>query len=425
MISRGAVSEPELAPEIVNNIDDAQSTADSAQSTADAAAAAATTAQSTADGKNRIFYLTSAPTNPQSGYALVTGDLWFDTDDTHKLYRWTGSAWAQAVVSGTNITAGTIDASTVNVSNINAGSITAGIISSIEMRAGTPVGGVYPFRVTTGGSMTASSGSIGGWEIDANGLMSPNGNIYLYNDSTTASINCGTGVGSQLNISDDGSLSAEYSSGGQTNYLVINNPDNAWNLIATSTESTSRTKVGYSGVAVDRTSGSADFSLLLSNSLSVNAATGNITVNAGQQRTVDLQREYVASGQFINCYNKTNSTVVGVVRFSSTTSADFFPSSDRRLKENDTPVQDALGSIKLLQPVEYNFIGDNSKLHGFIAQDLYEVYPQVVSVGGEDPRNDPWGVNYSGLTPLLAAGVKELIARVEQLEDQVRSIKNT
>lgn len=43
--------------------------------------------ETTADGKNKIFRQTSAPT------ATAIGDLWIDTDDGNKLYYWTGTAW--------------------------------------------------------------------------------------------------------------------------------------------------------------------------------------------------------------------------------------------------------------------------------------------------------------------------------------------
>lgn len=44
-------------------------------------------AQATADGKIVTFAQTSQPT------AASVGDLWIDTDDDNKLYRWNGSAW--------------------------------------------------------------------------------------------------------------------------------------------------------------------------------------------------------------------------------------------------------------------------------------------------------------------------------------------
>jgi len=55
-----------------------------------AALAAANTAQATADGKIRSFAQTSAPTGMVLG---DVGDLWVDTDNNNKLYRWSGTAW--------------------------------------------------------------------------------------------------------------------------------------------------------------------------------------------------------------------------------------------------------------------------------------------------------------------------------------------
>ena len=48
---------------------------------------AASNAQTTADGKIVTFAQTSAPT------ATDVGDLWIDTDDNNKMYRWNGSSW--------------------------------------------------------------------------------------------------------------------------------------------------------------------------------------------------------------------------------------------------------------------------------------------------------------------------------------------
>lgn len=47
-------------------------------------------AQATADGKVKTFFATTSPT------ATGVGDLWFDTDDNNKLYRWSGAAWVLA-----------------------------------------------------------------------------------------------------------------------------------------------------------------------------------------------------------------------------------------------------------------------------------------------------------------------------------------
>jgi hypothetical protein len=157
------------------------------------------TAQATADGKNKIYRQTTQP----PGTAYSEGDLWFDTDDGNKFYRFTSGSWvaftlgdaALASISASKITAGTIDASVITVSNINAGNITAGVISSgrintasisaadvnadritagilssIQIRAGTPVSGVYPFSVSTAGAVRAVSGEIGAFSLSGTTL---------------------------------------------------------------------------------------------------------------------------------------------------------------------------------------------------------------------------------------------------------------
>lgn len=48
---------------------------------------------STVNKKNKTFLQTSAPANDTTN-DLKTGDLWVDSDDDNKLYRWNGSSWA-------------------------------------------------------------------------------------------------------------------------------------------------------------------------------------------------------------------------------------------------------------------------------------------------------------------------------------------
>ena len=55
---------------------------------------AAADAQATADGKVTTFFQASAPT------AEAIGDLWMDSDDKNKMYRWSGSAWVSTRDAG-------------------------------------------------------------------------------------------------------------------------------------------------------------------------------------------------------------------------------------------------------------------------------------------------------------------------------------
>lgn len=75
---------PTSSQPVRDGIDSALQTALNATA---AAAQLAQDAQATADGKVQSFYSPTSPT------AEGVGDLWFDTDDGNKQYRWSGSAW--------------------------------------------------------------------------------------------------------------------------------------------------------------------------------------------------------------------------------------------------------------------------------------------------------------------------------------------
>lgn len=99
------------------------------------AATAAATAQSTADGKIVTFAQTSQPT------AAAIGDLWIDTDDGNRLYRWSGSAWV--TVRDTTIAAVDARVTTVETTKIGYCSI-GGVASDQTTKSACEVaGGVW------------------------------------------------------------------------------------------------------------------------------------------------------------------------------------------------------------------------------------------------------------------------------------------
>ena len=102
---------------------------------------AADAAQLSADEKNRIYRQSTVPTTGP----FAEGDLWFDTDDDNKFYRYASGAFsaftlgdnALASLSANKITAGTIDASIITVSNLDAGNITTGTLTGRTVRTST------------------------------------------------------------------------------------------------------------------------------------------------------------------------------------------------------------------------------------------------------------------------------------------------
>jgi hypothetical protein len=135
----------------------AQDTADSARSTANSAHSIAQAAQSTANGKNTVFYQGYAPTANRSG------DLWFDTSNGFKPYRWTGSQWSGISYGQAAIASGAVDWGELAFSTIDAGRISVYSLDAITATLGS----------VTAGDITGST-----LETDGGGVrigLSPNG----------------------------------------------------------------------------------------------------------------------------------------------------------------------------------------------------------------------------------------------------------
>jgi hypothetical protein len=90
--------------------------------------------------------------------------------------------------------------------------------------------------------------------------------------------------------------------------------------------------------------------------------------------------------------------------------------SDKRAKENIKPLKNSLEIVEKLQGVRYNKIGNNKTEIGFLAQDVEEHLPEVVTYA-EDV--DQYGVSYGNITALLVEAIKELSAEVKRLKEKL------
>lgn len=77
--------------DVANAIVQSQTTANTAVTNVATAQAAANNAQTTANSKIKTYFQTSAPTS-----GMTTGDLWFDSDDNNRAYRYNGTSWIDA-----------------------------------------------------------------------------------------------------------------------------------------------------------------------------------------------------------------------------------------------------------------------------------------------------------------------------------------
>ena len=117
-----------------------------------------------------------------------------------------------------------------------------------------------------------------------------------------------------------------------------------------------------------------------------------------------------------------NGAAVGTITTTLTGTA-FNTTSDRRLKEHIAPSHEGIETLMRIQVRDFNFTADphKTKVQGFIAQELSELYPEAVTPGGSDPATDAWKVDYGRLTPLLVKAVQELKADNDNLRAQLKA----
>lgn len=129
---------------------------------------------------------------------------------------------------------------------------------------------------------------------------------------------------------------------------------------------------------------------------------------------------------FFVCYY--NNSVVGSVTVASSSSVSFNTTSDYRLKEQVLPMEGALDRIMAAKPVTYKWKSDGSAGEGFIAHELAEVVPLAVTgekdAVDEDGKPKHQQVDYAKLTPVLFAGIQELMEQVQSLQSTIKELED-
>jgi hypothetical protein len=98
-----------------------------------------------------------------------------------------------------------------------------------------------------------------------------------------------------------------------------------------------------------------------------------------------------------------------------TISGTFTEQSSKRFKENIKPLEPSLGKVEQLNPVTYNKIGVVEEEIGLIAEEVAELFPEVVTYNEE---GQPQGIQYQRLSVILLKAVQELTERVNKLENK-------
>jgi len=109
--------------------------------------------------------------------------------------------------------------------------------------------------------------------------------------------------------------------------------------------------------------------------------------------------------------------------------------SDERIKSDIRNLDYGLKEVMMLVPVIYfhhNSLVRNKEMIieadgvpgiGFIAQDVYDIVPEVVTKP-ENEAADLWSMSYEKLIPLLTKAIQEQQAMIEELQKKVEQLEN-
>jgi hypothetical protein len=157
-------------------------------------------------------------------------------------------------------------------------------------------------------------------------------------------------------------------------------------------------------------------------------------------------------------FHNSSGTNVGSIQTGSS-STTYATSSDYRLKEDWQPMSGSIDRVKALNPVNFAWKVDGSRVDGFLAHEAQEVVPEAVSgtkdavtaygnitdaegtVVQEDvvepetleegqvwikveDKPDYQAIDQSKLVPLLTSALQEAIAKIEDLETRIAALEN-
>ena len=147
------------------------------------------------------------------------------------------------------------------------------------------------------------------------------------------------------------------------------------------------------------------------------ATIDNIRIGVANDNTIDTstgQLTLDSNGGQLNIND--NTVITGILSVTDDITAFF--SSDERLKDNITPIEDPLAKVLSLSGNSFDWNDQSShtgKDIGVIAQEIEKVLPEIVTTR----ENGFKAVQYEKITPLLIEAIKELSHKVDDLQQKL------
>jgi hypothetical protein len=127
---------------------------------------------------------------------------------------------------------------------------------------------------------------------------------------------------------------------------------------------------------------------------------------------ISIKSQYTNDMWYIVFVNK-NGDIIGQIA-NIGWSVRYNSNSDRRLKEQIQPMDSTLSKLMQLKPSKFKWKADPNKKqdYGFIAQEVFQVFPHLQSIEGDSPQKDGkdvyHGIDYGLFTPQIIKAIQEM-----------------
>ncbi len=151
--------------------------------------------------------------------------------------------------------------------------------------------------------------------------------------------------------------------------------------------------------------------------------TGNTNSSHGLQIKAGSNTNTTANGAYFIIFYRPDATFCGGIYQVGGNSVNYGSVSDKRLKNIIGTSQKGLSDLMKINIYDYSFKSDPNKnvQTGFMAQELYEIFPQAVSKprdNNEPAEKNPWMIDYGRVTPLIIKSVQEQQQMIDELKKQ-------
>jgi hypothetical protein len=342
---------------------------------------------------------------------IVARDLWLGYNSTDGGSY--GEGWS---ITGTNDVSSYSNRDTVVWRNAYSDSNPAGYITGYTETDTLN-------SVTGRGATTANAISVGGVTVTAANVdvRTTQGRFQVYNTAGTGNL------GYRIRTNENGGWRWQFVDGGNNEYFGV--------------EYSSGNVLTGGSVTANRFIGSN--SLVLNNYTTVNPSSNVFLYSQPNDRDAWIFLDSADTGSNWGIYHRQIDSAVGDIPANSigfvgggssvlqayislangnayfrgnlTIGGTFTENSSIRFKENIQPLEPALAKVEQLNPVTYTKIASQEEEIGLIAEEVAELFPEVVTY---NETGQPQGIQYQRLSVILLKAVQELTERVNKLENK-------